>query len=128
MTASTLVSLLLPVLSITGYNSISTEMFPIIAIALFIDSAIVGLWYFAGAILNNSKVKSSAMGEFYQVFGTALLVVVLTGILVIFANTFYSVTSSTSLMASSAIFGMCKGINTTSQLMLLNSSMSPTGS
>ena len=32
------------------------------------------------------------MGEFYQVFGTALLVAVLAGILVIFANTFYSAT------------------------------------
>jgi len=121
-------SLLLPLLQITSYSSISSAMFPIIAIALFIDAAIVGLWYFAGVILNNNSVKSSAMGEFYQVFGTALLVVVLAGILVIFANTFYSVTSSTSLMAPSTIFSMCKGINTTSQLTLLNSSLSPTSS
>ncbi|MEM0154728.1 MAG: hypothetical protein QW814_02750 [Methanothrix sp.] len=121
-------SLLLPILQITSYSSISTEMFPIIAIAIFIDAAIVALWYFAGVVLNNNKVKSTAMGEFYQVFGTALLVAVLAGILVIFANTFYSVTSSTSLMSPSAIFSMCKGINTTSMLTLLNSSLSPTGS
>ncbi|MCL5679945.1 MAG: hypothetical protein M1465_01205 [Candidatus Marsarchaeota archaeon] len=128
MIASTFLSIVLPVMSIAGYNSISTEMFPIIAIALFIDAAIVGLWYFAGAILNNNRVKSNAMGEFYQVFGTAVLVVVLTGILVIFASTFYSVTSSTSLMSPSTIFNMCKGINTTSQLTILNSSLSQTGS
>jgi hypothetical protein len=121
-------SLLLPLLQITSYSSISTEMFPIIAIAIFIDAAIVALWYFAGAVLNNNKVKSTAMGEFYQVFGTALLVAVLAGILVIFANTFYSATSSTSLMSPSAIFNMCKGINSTSMLTLLNSSLSPTHS
>ncbi len=121
-------SLLFPLLQITSYSSISTEMFPIIAIAIFIDAAIVALWYFAGAVLNNNKIKSTAMGEFYQVFGTALLVAVLAGILVIFANTFYSATSSTSLMSPSAIFNMCKGINSTSMLTLLNSSLSPTGS
>ena len=115
-------SLLFPILQITSYSSISTEMFPIISIAVFIDAVIVALWYFAGAVLNNNKVKSTAMGEFYQVFGTALLVVVLAGILVIFANTFYSATSSTSLMSPSAIFNMCKGINSTSMLTLLNSS------
>ena len=121
-------SLLFPILQITSYSSISTEMFPIISIAVFIDAVIVALWYFAGAVHNNNKVKSTAMGEFYQVFGTALLVVVLAGILVIFANTFYSATSSTSLMSPSAIFNMCKGINSTSMLTLLNSSLSPTGS
>jgi hypothetical protein len=119
---------LFPLLQIASYSSISTEMFPIIAIAIFIDAAIVALWYFAGAVLNNNKIKSTAMGEFYQVFGTALLVAVLAGILVIFANTFYSVTSSTTLMSPSAVFSMCKGINTTSMLTILNSSLSPSGS
>ncbi|MCL5102383.1 MAG: hypothetical protein M1544_03445 [Candidatus Marsarchaeota archaeon] len=114
-------------LQITSYSSVYSSMFPIIAIALILDAGIVGLWYIAGVILNNGKVKSTAMGEFYQVFGTAILVVVLAGILVIFANTFYSVTTSTSLMSPSTIFAMCKGINDTSQLTLLNSSLSATG-
>ncbi len=121
-------SLLFPLLQITSYSSTYAEMFPIIAIAVSIDAAIVALWYFAGAVLNNNKIKSTAMGEFYQVFGTALLVVVLAGILVIFANAFYSATSSTSLMSPSAIFDMCKGINSTSMLTILDSSLSPTGS
>ena len=53
---------LFPLLQIASYSSISTEMFPIIAIAIFIDAAIVALWYFAGAVLNNNKIKSTALG------------------------------------------------------------------
>lgn len=117
----------LPLLQITSYSSTYSSLFPLIAIAIMFDAAIVGGWYMVGAVLGNTKVKSSAMGEFYQVFGTALLVVILAGILVIFGNTFYSVTSSTTLMGTNAIGTMCSNLNSNSLMPLISAKRSEDG-
>ncbi|MCL4371970.1 hypothetical protein M1373_01485 [Candidatus Marsarchaeota archaeon] len=121
--------LLIPILlQISAFHGVYSSLFPLIAIAIVLDGAIVGAWYMAGAILGNARVKSSAMTEFYQLIGTAVLVVLLVSVLVIFGDAFYSVTSSTALMNPANVLSLCNGINESSQLSVLNASKSLTGS
>jgi hypothetical protein len=107
---------MLPVLlqigSFSGPGSAETTLLPLVVVAMLIDSAIVSIWYALGVILNNSQVKNSAITEFYQLGGTALLAVIIIGLLVTFSTSFYSIMTSTQLLSPTAISTLCQSIIT----------------
>lgn len=57
--------------------SVFTSWLPIVFIAIFLSLAIAGLYYMAGWLLNNNRLKSSAVNEILQAIGTAILIVLI---------------------------------------------------
>jgi hypothetical protein len=97
-------------LQIGSFSSAETALLPLVIVAMLLDSAIVSVWYALGVILNNQQVKSSAITEFYQVGGTALLTALLTGLLITFSTSFYGIMSTTQLLNPTAVSTICQGI------------------
>ena len=105
-------------LQITSLSTVKSDLLPIVVLALLLDSVIVSAWYVLGILLNSSKVKDSARGEFYQLGGTAVITVIVLTILV-FAGNIFSLISSSGPMSTSSMSSMCSGINSFSPLALL---------
>ena len=105
-------------LQITSFSTVKSDLLPIIVLALLLDSVIVSVWYVLGILLNNSRVKDSARGEFYQLGGTAIITVIVLTILV-FAGNIFSLISSSGAMSTSSMSSMCSGIESYSPLSLL---------
>ena len=105
-------------LQITSFSTVKSDLLPIIVLALLLDSVIVSAWYVLGILLNNSRVKDSARGEFYQLGGTAIITVIVLTILV-FAGNIFSLISSSGAMSTSSMSSMCSGIESYSPLSLL---------
>jgi hypothetical protein len=101
------------------FTAVKNEFLPLVLVALLLDGVLLSVWYIIGALLNNSGVKESAKGEFYQLAGTAILAVIIVGTVGIFANLFSSSLSST-IMSSSNINTLCNNIETTSSLDIIN--------
>ncbi len=97
------------------------SLLPLVLIALLLDSGIVSLWYIFGVLLNNSGVKESAKGEFYQLAGTAILIGIIIFLIGSFSTLFESTLNSTALLNSGAISNTCNSISSTSHLSLLQS-------
>ncbi|MEM3876473.1 MAG: hypothetical protein QXP24_01965, partial [Candidatus Micrarchaeaceae archaeon] len=106
-------------LQITSFSTVKSDLLPIIVLALLLDSVIVSVWYVLGILLNNSRVKDSARGEFYQLGGTAIITVIVLTILV-FAGNIFSLISSSGPMSTSSMSSMCSGIESYSHLSMLN--------
>ncbi|MDE1810964.1 MAG: hypothetical protein KGH66_02910 [Candidatus Micrarchaeota archaeon] len=83
---------------------------PLVALALALDGAIVGIWYLAGFVLGNSTIRGSAKEEFYQLIGTAVLVGIVIGAMIIFSGIFYSALGATKLMSPAAMTLMCTNL------------------
>ncbi|MGC8537384.1 MAG: hypothetical protein ACP5MZ_00140 [Candidatus Micrarchaeia archaeon] len=107
-------------LQITSISSVKSDLLPIVVLALLLDSVIVSTWYVLGILLNNSKVKDSARGEFYQLAGTAVITVIILTILV-FAGSIFSLISSSGPMSTSNMSTMCSSIESNSPLSMLGS-------
>jgi hypothetical protein len=110
--------------SILMFSSLSAAQYlllPLVLIALIIDVAILVVWYFIGALLGNSTVKTAARNEFYQFIGTAILISVVLFFLVLGGSLFYSALSSTSLMNPSAIYNTISSLSSNTQLSILAS-------
>ena len=105
-------------LQITSFSTVKSDLLPIIVLALLLDSVIVSAWYVLGILLNNSRVKDSARGEFYQLGGTAIITVIVLTILV-FAGNIFSLISSSGAMSTSSMSSMCSGIESYSPMSLL---------
>ncbi|MDE1833160.1 MAG: hypothetical protein KGH58_01955 [Candidatus Micrarchaeota archaeon] len=95
-------------------------LIPLVAIALALDGAIVGIWYLAGVALSNNKVRGSAREEFYQLIGTAIMMGIIIGALAMFSGLFYSALGSTQLMSPTAITQMCNNIQNGGGINLLS--------
>jgi len=93
----------IPLLSavLPSFPVIQTNLFSLVMAALLVDAAIVSIWYIAGAILNNNKVKGSAKGELEQFFGTALMLAIITGVVLIFGFVYSASTTSVNLPSGS---------------------------
>ncbi len=107
--------------SSSAFTNAQTALGPLVVIALMLDALIVIIWYFIGSLLNNSKVKGAAAGEFNQFIGTVILVGILLGALTTLSSVYYSAISATNLMSPTAISTMCTNIESSSQLDLLGS-------
>jgi hypothetical protein len=108
--------------AVSGYQNAQTNLMPLVVVALMLDAMIVSIWYFIGSILNNSRVKGAALGEFYQFIGTIILIGLLIGSMTIISSALYSSISTTKLMSPTAISTLCNNLMKTSQLNILGSS------
>ncbi len=95
---------------LTSFSSVKASLFPLVILALVIDSAFIAIWYIAGSLLGNSTVKAGARDEFYQLIGTALLIGIVIATMYFVASAFISIYNATSLMSSTAIYQMCSNI------------------
>jgi len=109
---------LMPLLQ-TQLPNAAGQLMPLIVIALSLDALIVAVWYYLGVILNNPRVKGSALGEFYQFIGTVIMVGIIVGVLAMLSSVYYGAVSSTKLMSTTQIMTMCTNIETGSQLNLI---------
>ncbi len=112
----------LNLLAITGptrYTPTGEAILPIVFAALLLDVAIVVIWYFAGVVLNNNKVKESAKGEYYQFIGTVVITMLILWAMVTMSSLFYSVLSTTHLLNPTAISTMCANLEANSMINLV---------
>ncbi|MDE1823355.1 MAG: hypothetical protein KGI00_04420 [Candidatus Micrarchaeota archaeon] len=112
----------------TGSSVISKESafdswLPIAIIAILVALGIAGTQYMAGVLLGNQGVKTRALSEFGQVFGSAVLVV----IILIVLNFFGTALTAMNLVSPSRITPMCDTLSG-SQIDVLNSAMKPPSS
>lgn len=112
---------MIPIIFATAatFTTVKNELLPLVLVALLLDGVLLSVWYILGALLNNSGVKESAKGEFYQLAGTAILAVIIVGTVGIFANLFSSSLSGT-IMSSSNINTLCNNIEHKTQLDIIN--------
>ncbi|MEM0149493.1 MAG: hypothetical protein QXW10_01195 [Candidatus Micrarchaeaceae archaeon] len=110
-------------LQITSLSTVKSDLLPIVVLALLLDSVIVSVWYVLGILLNNSRVKDSARGEFYQLAGTAIITVIVLTILV-FAGNIFSIIASSGAMSTTNMTNMCNHIESGSPLNMLQSTSS----
>lgn len=106
------------------FSSVHSLLFPLVIIAFLVDSVMLAIWYLLGVLLNNRTVKSSALSEFYQLIGTALIIAIVLGALVIAGNLAYDSMSSTALLNPTAVSSMIYNVMTTTQLSIIGQSNS----
>lgn len=106
-------------MAITSYSTVSAHVLPLIVAALLLDVCIVAIWYFIGVVLNNSAMKESAKGEYYQFLGTVVIIGLILWAIITISSLFYSAMSSTALMSPSAISTMCTSLESGSQFNLV---------
>lgn len=82
-----------------------TDWVPVIMAAVFLSIALAGVYYLIGYLLNNNRIKSSAINELEQAAGSVILVLIIIGVLLLvgsigsqlsFAGLFGSTTSDFS--------------------------------
>ena len=82
---------------------------PILALAVLAAVGITALYYGAGALLGNARVKATAIGEFWQVLGTLVVLAIILSMLNFFGNAVYqtdsSLTASVQSICSSTQLG-----------------------
>ncbi len=106
-------------LLVTTLPNASAQLMPLVILALLLDSAVIVIWYYLGVLLNNSTVKGSAMGEFYQFIGTVIMIGIIIGSLSMLSSIFYSTMGLTNLMSPSTISNLCTQIQSSSQLDII---------
>ncbi len=111
-------------LQASTFSNANAQLMPLVFVAMMLDAIVVVVWYYLGVLLNNSAVKQSALGEFYQFIGTVIMVGIIIGSLYMLSTVFYSSLGATSLMKPSAISQLCNNIMSTSQLDVLGKSNS----
>ncbi len=94
-------------------------LIPLAVLALLISSAIVSIWYMIGLIINDNRIKASAIGEFTQMVGTLILIAIVIYSLTVLSAALYTSLNSTKLMSQSAISTICSKLESTSQLSIL---------
>lgn len=113
-------------LSVTTFAAARSSIMPILALALGIDSCIVGIWYMIGSVLGNDRVKGTARGEAYQLVGTIILAFIIIGFMTAFGSLFYNILGGTK-MNPSVMGTMCHNLenyNSNGGLAILGSSNS----
>ncbi len=102
-----------------------SNLAPIIIIAFLLDSAIIGIWYMVGYLLNSGRVKAGAKSEVVQLIGTAVIIAVILGMMALFAQTYGAATASTPL-GSKSMNAICTNLanpTTGSQLDIFSGNM-----
>ncbi len=87
---------------------------------------IVAVWYYVGVLLNNDKVKGSAIAEFYQFIGTAIMIGVIIGTMAMLASVYYSALGATNLMNPTAIYKQCYSVAINTSFDYIDAVLLPT--
>lgn len=88
---------------ITQYSAFQNWL-PIMFIAVLLSFAIVSVYYIIGAVLDNKRIKSSAVGEFNQAIGTGVMIVIIIAVLTLIGTTQFS---WISLLSTSSLQTLC---------------------
>ncbi len=103
----------------TSYSAFQSWL-PVAVIALVLSALFISIYYMIGALLGNARVKKTALNEFGQIVGTAIIVVLVLSIIPNFNNLFIN-----SIVPSSNIVSLCSSSDPNalshSQIDLLNS-------
>jgi len=123
----TIMLILIPLTSasgvtITHFSALENWM-PILTIAILIGISIVSSIYFAGSLLNSSRIKEAAMNELGQLIGTVIIAVIIIAIVEFFGSA--SVTTLTASTIGGNIIQICQQLSN-DQFNLVNSATSPT--
>jgi len=123
----TIMLILIPLTSASGVTithfSALENWIPILTIAILIGISIVSFIYFAGSLLNSSRIKETAMNEFGQLIGTVIIAVIIIAIVEFFGSA--SVTTLTASTIGGNIIQICQQLSN-DQFNLVNSATSPT--
>jgi ABC-type multidrug transport system fused ATPase/permease subunit len=109
------------VVTFPSFLNAQAAIVPLVIVALLVDAAILGIWYMLGYAIGNSSVKKTAVGEIWQLAGTAALISIVVFALVIFSGLFQSALNGTALMSSAALGSLSANIEATTQVSLLQS-------
>lgn len=101
---------------ISNYSAFQSWL-PVLFIAVMLGIMIAAAYYFVGSILNNSKIKSRAMGELGQAIGTGVVIAI---IIVIFALIGSGQLSLVPLLSPTSVNTICAQLSS-SQVSMLNS-------
>jgi hypothetical protein len=108
----------------TTFGSAQSQLMPLILAALLLDFVIVVLWYLIGVIISNSSVKQSAIGELYQFVGTAILVLLVVGVIYIAATVFTQSFTGTGPFSTQSISAACSALQGQSSLLAIGALLS----
>lgn len=109
------------VVTFPSFLNAQAAIVPLVIVALLVDAAILGIWYMLGYAIGNSSVKKTAVGEIWQLVGTAALISIVVFALVIFSSLFQSALNGSALMNSAALGSLSANIEATTQVSLLQS-------
>jgi len=125
----TIVLMLIPLASASGlpitHFSVLENWISILTLAILIGIFIVSFIYFAGSLLNNSRIKETAINELGQLIGTVIIAVIIIAIVESFGSA--SVTALTANTIGGNIIQICQQLSN-DQFSVVNSinSNSPT--
>ncbi|MEM3199144.1 MAG: hypothetical protein QXD11_00150 [Candidatus Micrarchaeaceae archaeon] len=106
--------------ALPSFSALSSQLIPAVLLALLLDSALMAAWYLAGVALNRADIKGSAKAEFYQLVGTAILISIISGLLIMYSSSFASLLHGTSLDPV-VIANTCNSIESNTMLQILDS-------
>jgi len=109
-------------LTITHFSALENWI-SILTLAILIGIFIVSFIYFAGTLLNNSRIKETAINELGQLIGTVIIAVIIIAIVEFFGSA--SVTALTANTVGSNIIQICQQLSN-DRFNLVNSATSPT--
>ncbi len=112
---------------ISSHYSAFTNWFPIIIIASLLATLLAGVYYMIGYLLNNSRIKSSAITEFEQALGSIALVIIIIGVLYMIGTSDISFSTILGPNGASQISNICTTSLSNSQVNLLNSKKAAAG-
>jgi len=125
----TIVLILIPLASASGLTithfSVLENWISILTLAILIGIFIVSFIYFAGSLLNSSRIKETAINELGQLIGTVIIAVIIIAIVEFFGSA--SVTALTANTIGGNIIQICQQLsNDQFNLVDSNSITSPT--
>ncbi|MHB1830056.1 MAG: hypothetical protein ACYCO0_01555 [Candidatus Micrarchaeaceae archaeon] len=106
---------------IASQYSAFTNWLPIIIIASLLATLLAGVYYMIGYLLNNSRIKGSAITEFEQALGSIALVVIIIGVLYMIGTSDISFSTILGSNGASQISSICTTYLSNSQVNLLKS-------
>jgi len=122
-----IVLMLIPLASASGLTithfSVLENWISILTLAIIIGIFIVSFIYFAGSLLNNPRIKETAINELGQLIGTVIIAVIVIAIVEFFGSA--SVTALTANTIGGNITQICQQLSN-DQFNLVNSTTSPT--
>ncbi|MFP3278013.1 MAG: hypothetical protein RXO43_00395 [Candidatus Micrarchaeota archaeon] len=125
----TIVLMLIPLASASGLTitsfSVLENWISILTLAILIGIFIVSFIYFAGSLLNSSRIKETAINELGQLIGTVIIAVIIIAIVEFFGSA--SVTALTANTIGGNVMQICQQLsNDQFNLVNSNSITSPT--
>ncbi|MDE1854810.1 MAG: hypothetical protein KGH57_00610 [Candidatus Micrarchaeota archaeon] len=101
---------------ITSY-AVFQQWLPIVMLAVLVSITVVSAYYMLGVLLNNSRIKSRAIGELGQASGTGIVVIAIISVFVFFGSGIFMQVPGLTPTNLNTICGQLGG----SQVILLNS-------